>query len=294
MRIVFISIIVAGLCLLYPLQSWIERAAPREVISEETLYFSSGEAIKKMSLGLHGLTANVYWIRTLQYFGKKIDEHGGLQAAAASTRDIKMDSLAPLLKIITTLDPHHVPAYRFGAIFLPERDFPAAVELLERGVRENPVEWRLYQDLGYMYWQAGDYEKASDWYERGSRIPAAPWWMHDLAGVMKIKGGTREAARAVYHSYLTSDDERIRAQAEYRLKQLRAFDEMDALNKVLARYKEQIGTCPSDLRQLAPALRSMNLALSQEGVPVDPNGFPYELNAEECKARLNKDSTIPR
>jgi len=104
MRIVFISIIIAGLCLLYPLQSWIERAAPREVISEEALYFSSGAAIKKMSLGLHGLTADIYWIRTLQYFGKKIDENGGLKAAA-NTRDIRMDLLAPLLEIVTTLDP---------------------------------------------------------------------------------------------------------------------------------------------------------------------------------------------
>jgi tetratricopeptide (TPR) repeat protein len=293
MRIVFVSIIVAGLCLLYPLQSWIERAAPRGVMSEEALYFSSGETIKKMSLGLHGLTADVYWIRTLQYFGKKIEQSGGLRAAA-NTRDIRMDLLAPLLKIVTTLDPRHVPAYRFGAIFLPERDFPAAVELVERGVRENPSEWRLYQDLGYMHWQAGDYERASDWYERGSRIPGAPWWMRDLAGVMKIRGGTRETARAVYHSYLSSDDERIRAQAEYRLKQLQAFDEVDALNGALARYKGQTGACPSDLRQLAPALRAMGFTLSQERVPIDPNGFPYELDVAECKARLNKDSTIPR
>jgi tetratricopeptide (TPR) repeat protein len=293
MRAVFISILVAGLCLLYPLQGWVERASPREAVSEETLYFSSGETVKKMSLGLHGLAANVYWIRTLQYFGKKIDQHGGIRAAA-NTRDIKMDLLAPLLKIITTLDPRHVPAYRFGAIFLPERDFPAAVELLERGVRENPNEWRLYQDLGFMYWQVGDYENASQWYERGGRVPDAPWWMRDLSGVMKIKGGTRETARAVYSSYLNSDDERIRAQAEYRLKQLQASDEMDALNRALARYKEQTGACPSDLRQLAPALRAMRFPVNQEFMPVDPSGFPYRLKAEECRVDLHHDSTIPR
>ena len=293
MKAVFITIIIAGLGLLYPLQSWVERAAPREAVSEETLYLSSGETIKKMSLGLHGLAADIYWIRTLQYFGKKIDENGGLQAAA-NTRDIEMSLLAPLLKIVTTLDPHHIPAYRFGAIFLPERDFPAAVELLERGVSENPDEWRLYQDLGFMYWQARDYESAARWYERGSEVPNVPWWMRDLAGVMKIKGGTREAARAVYSNYLNSDDERIRAQAEYRMKQLQAFDEIDALNRLLARYKEQTGACPNDLRQLLPALRSMGFALDQESRPVDPNGFPYELKGGECRADLHRDSTIPR
>ena len=286
-----ISIILVGLGLLYPMQRWIDTTSPHMVISDESLYFASGDTIKKMSLGLDGLVADIYWIRTVQYFGGKLYEN---QEAGSNTRDIRMELLAPLLNIIVRLDPHHMSAYRFGAIFLPERDLPAAIDLLERGIRENPDEWRLYQDLGFIYWQSGDYAKAAEWYERGSRVPGALWWMRDLAGVMKIRGGSRETARIIYEGYLSSEDETIRAQALGRLKQLRSLDERDAINDLLDRYKQQVGTCPGSFRPLAPALKTLGLSLSDDLTPVDPDGFPYELGAENCKAELYKESTIMR
>lgn len=285
-------VIIAGLGLIYPLQRWIETTTPREAIAEESLYFASGETIKRMSLGLDAIVADVYWIRTVQYFGRKLLD-SGQPLSSASTQNIRMDLLAPLLKIIVTLDPHHIPAYRFGAIFLPERDFSAAVELLERGVRDNPAEWRLYQDLGYMYWQAGDYEKAAEWYDQGGRIPGAMWWMRDLAGLMKIRGGSRETARAIYSRYLESDDENIRAQAATRLNQLRSLDERDALNSLLDRYRQQTGACPNSLRALAGVLRSLGFNLNEESIPLDPGGAPYVLNTHECRAELSPDSKIP-
>jgi hypothetical protein len=118
--------------------------------------------------------------------------------------------------------------------------------------------------------------------------------MRDLAGLMKIKGGSREAARAVYSTYLTSDDQNVRAQAVERLKQLRSLDELDAINALLARYKEQTGACPSDIRVLASRLRPMNLTVNDDSMPVDPNGFAYAYNAARCKAELAWESTVPR
>jgi tetratricopeptide (TPR) repeat protein len=291
-RAIPILIIVVGLGLLYPIERWISRTSPREVISEETLFFSSGKTIKKMSLGLEGLAADIYWIRAVQYFGRKLIDSGQPLSAAASS-NIRMDLLAPLLNIIVELDPHHISAYRFGAIFLPERDLAAAIDLLEKGIRENPNEWRLYQDIAYINWQAGDYEKAAEWYERGSRIPEARWWMRDLAGLMRIKGGSRETARAIYERYLESDDQQIRSQAIERLKQLRSLDELDAINALLARYREQAGYCAASLRELAPRLRAMGIKLNTDLIPVDPNGFAYVLDQSSCKARLAPDSTIP-
>ncbi|HET8675048.1 MAG TPA: hypothetical protein VFO63_04605, partial [Blastocatellia bacterium] len=148
-RAIPFAIIVAGFCLIYPLQRHIDSTTPREVISEEKLYFASGETIKKMSLGLHGLAADIYWIRTIQYFGRKLIDSRvpGEPLSGSNTAEIRMDLLAPLLDIVVTLDPQHIAAYRFGAIFLPERDLPAAISLLERGIEANPKQWRLYQDL---------------------------------------------------------------------------------------------------------------------------------------------------
>jgi tetratricopeptide (TPR) repeat protein len=291
-RIIPISILLTGLALLYPMQRWIDTNLPREVINEETLYFSSGEKIKKMSLGFDGLVAEIYWIRAVQYFGRKLTAEENL--SIANLRDIRMDLLAPYLDIVVTLDPHHIPAYRFGAIFLPERDVAAAINLLERGIRENPDQWRLYQDIGYIHWQMKDYEKAADWFERGGRIEGARWWMRDLAGVMRIKGGSRDVARAVYTSYLESEDENIRTQAELRLLQLRAFDEIDAINIFLDRLKDQPLTCQAKLRSLARRLnKEHGIAFNEEMMPLDPSGYPYEIDPATCQVKIARESKVP-
>ncbi len=302
-RIFPVAILVAGLAALYPMQRWIDLGSSSRSTSEEALFLSSGKTIKKMSVGLGGIAADIYWIRTVQYFGRKVIDSGKPLSSAVS-KDLQMDLLAPLLDIVVTLDPQHVPAYRFGAMFLPERDMPAAIALVEKGISENPNEWRLYQDLGYIYWQAGrassgdeqtaNYAKSAEWYERGGEVSGAPWWMRDLAGLMKIKGGSREAARAVYSTYLTSDDQNVRAQAIERLKQLRSLDELDAINSLVARYKEQTGACPSDLRVLASGVRSLNLDVNDQLIPVDPDGFAYTYNPAKCKAELAWESTVPR
>lgn len=302
-RAIPITILLVGFAALYPLQRWIDRTPPPATASAETLYLASGATIKRMSLGLEGLTADIYWIRTVQYFGRKLID-SGVPLSAGASKNIRMDLLAPLLDIIVTLDPQHMAAYRFGAIFLPERDLPAAIALLEKGVANNPNDWRLYQDLGYIYWQAGnnvagdararDYAKATEWYERGSQIPGAIWWLRDLAGYMKIEGGSRAAAYAIYSSYLTSDDENIRAQAVVRLKQLRALDQIDAINALLAGYKKATGECLKDLRALAPRLRALKIPLNDEQWPWDPDHYPYVLDIESCTVQLGPGSTVPR
>lgn len=296
------AILLLGLSLLYPMQQWIDRGTPPATAGEETMYLS-GATIKKMSFGLEALAADVYWIRTVQYFGHKLID-SGKPISSATIKDIRMDLLAPLLNIVVTLDPHHLAAYRFGAIFLPERDTQAAIDLVEKGIRENPDEWRLYQDLAYIYWQAGNtssekeqtenYAKASYWYDRGANVPGAPWWMHDLSGLMNIRGGSREAARAVYSSYLNSDDLNIRAQAIDRLKQLRSVEELEAINALLSQYKQQTGECPADLRVFASKLRAMKLTLDDDLSPVDPDGFAYAYERAKCRAEIANESTVSR
>lgn len=285
-------ILAIGLALLYPMQRWRDGKWPREVISDETLYLSA-DALKRLSPGVSGLVADIYWIRTVQYFGRKLLATDN--PLRANLRELRLDLLGPLLNIVVTLDPHHIPAYRFGAIFLTELDERAAVNLLERGIRENPEEWRLYQDLGYIHWQARRYDQAAEIYDRGSRLPGAMWWMRDLAGLMRIKGGSRDAARKIYAGYLEDEDPKIRAQAAERLKQLDALDEIDAMNALLDQYKKQRGGCPEALRALAPYLKAMGFDRFGEDLsPLDPDGFPYELDPNGCRAALSPKSTIMR
>ncbi|HEY6328188.1 MAG TPA: tetratricopeptide repeat protein [Blastocatellia bacterium] len=289
-RICFV-VMFLGLAVLYPLQRWMDTASPRQVVSDETLFFSSGPAIKRMSLGLDGLVADIYWMRAVQYFGNKViaGRYSGAGGDAA-----RIDLLAPLLNIIVDLDPHHITAYRFGAIFLPEQDPQAAIDLLNKGIERNPDDWHLYQDLGFIYWHMGDYAKAAEVYDQGSNIEGSLWWMRDLAGFMRVKGGSRDAAREVYEHYLNSDDPTIRSQAVFRLRLIHSLDEVDAINRLLSRYKSETGRCPSDLKVLARWLQPAGVPLNDDLEPVDADGFPLVLDQAACTVAISPSSDLPR
>src|SRR5579859_2965071 len=87
----------------------IDAIRPRATISD-ALYIISPKTVKRASLGFDGLMACIYWTRTVQYFGHR-----------HFLRSHTYNELAPLLEITTTLDPHMIPAYQFGASFLAPR-----------------------------------------------------------------------------------------------------------------------------------------------------------------------------
>lgn len=188
-------LLIAGLCLSTAAQNWIDAEARDPVGSEETMYVSSAEALRRASLGFTGLFADVYWIRTAVYFGENFEQ----QRQTNEVFDIsRLRLLKPMLALVTDLDPHHIAAYRFGGFFLQYENADEAINFIERGIRNNPGEWRLYQDLGFAYWRQGKFKEATEAYSRGGQLPGAPAWMQPLAATMLIKGGDHETARQVF------------------------------------------------------------------------------------------------
>lgn len=189
-------------------KDWLD-LQPRHVMpADEPMYLTSGETLKRASFGYHAVLADWYWIRTIHYFGSRVEAQRG-RLDALDLRE--MPWLKDLLAMTVALDPHHVAAYRFGAFFLASTDTAYALHFAREGLRENPQEWRLYHDLGFLYWRLGRYREAADAYERGSRISGAPLWMQSMAAAMLARGGERETARAIFTQLLEStDDEFIR------------------------------------------------------------------------------------
>ncbi len=234
---------------------------------EEVLYISSPKALKKMSLGYDGLLAEIYWTRAVQYFGSK--HHEGSH---------HFDLLAPLLEITTTLDPHLLVAYEYGANFLapkppsgcgmPER----AIELEEYGIRNNPDEWRLYYNEGFIhYMDLKDYAGAADAFARGSRVPNAHPYLKVLAGSMAQHAGDLHMARLLWNTtYQTTQDKSVRANAAAHLRALQVDEDVTNLEALTGRYQQQTGRFPSSFSELQAAglLR---------GTPVDPLGHTYKL-----------------
>lgn len=219
--------LLVSLCLLVPLQAWLDAQPKPAVTLDDALYLKSGRALKAFSLGFHGWLADLYWLRTIQYFGGQVEaaQAGNAPVNLANTGHWKLDALPALLDIVTELDPQFIAAYRFGAAFLPEAN---AVELLERGLRANPADWRLALDLGYVHWRQRRFAGARAAYERGSRMPGAPGWLPVLAATVVAHGNDAATARAILLGlYESSTDEYVRAMC---LAQLQALPAVERLN----------------------------------------------------------------
>jgi len=261
-------------------------------VVDENLYLN-GKAAKRMSLGFNGLVADWYWMRSLQYVGRKImGVDGSISIDDLSELNLKL--LPSLLDSATTLDPEFQDPYEYAAVVLPAINVDEAIRITRKGIDANPSAWRLYQHLGYIYWQQHDYAAAAEIYGKGAQITGAPPWMEAMKARMEAQGGSRSTAREIYANMLEqSTDERIRDMAQRRLWQLDAFDQIDALQKVLTTYNERTGRCPSSWRELQPVFRAAGLEMDLSGAPLDPSGTPYMFGDTNCKVQLDPKSKVP-
>jgi tetratricopeptide (TPR) repeat protein len=267
--------IVAGACVVICLAASavtvrrIDELRPQATL-EEVLYLSSPKVLKRASLGYDGLLADIYWTRAVQYFGGR--HHDGAQS---------YNLLYPLLDITTHLDPQLVAAYQFGASFLappppdgagqPER----AIQLMEYGVQNNPNNWKLYYDLGFVYYMnLKDYRKAADAFDRGSKAPDAHPFVRLLAAQMAEHAGDFDTARMMWSAtYQNSQDRLIRQNAAEHLRALRVDEDVTHLQEAVTRFGERTGRLPANMSELASAERL-------PGIPVDPDRHPYKLTPE--------------
>jgi tetratricopeptide (TPR) repeat protein len=251
------------------LLSHIDQIRPRAAI-EDALYINSPKLVKRASLGFDGLMACIYWTRTVQYFGNR-----------RNNQSQTFNELAPLLEITTELDPHLFPAYQFGASFLapaapngagePER----AIQLMEYGIKNNPNNWQLYYNLGFVYYtELKDYRKASQVFAQGSNVPGAHPFLKVLAAQMAVHAGDLGTARLLWSAtYEATHDTYIRQNAVEHLRAIQVEEDVTQLEAAVTRFEKSVGYPPSSMAELA-------IAEHLPGIPVDPDGHPYILTLD--------------
>ena len=290
------GVVVLGLCTAAGLARWLESrrppADPAAQISEDI--YVRPDVARRMSLGFNGLVADWYWLRTLQYVGRKAEAYTG-RLQLDDLRPLNLRALGPLLEQTTALDPQFHAAYHYGAVVLSGTDPEAAVRLLKKGIAANPDRWRLHADLGYVYWQQSRFREAGEAYAAGARVAGAPAWLAAMAALMSTKGGSRDAARAIYREmFETTEDGQMKELAYNRLLQLRSLDERDALTRLLEVYRSRLDRCPESWRELAGFLNAAGVPTDAGGAPLDPSGAPYALRAGKCEIDLSERSQILR
>ncbi|HEY0384661.1 MAG TPA: hypothetical protein VGC64_01555 [Pyrinomonadaceae bacterium] len=298
--VLLLFVIVIGLGGVVALSRWIEgHRPPVDAALEEEKLYVTGATARRMSLGFSGLVADWYWMRALQYVGRKILDHPG-EVQLDDLQKLNLNLLYPLLDTATTLDPQFTAAYEYGGIVLPAINDEDAIRLLQKGLVNNPSYWRFHQYLGYIYWKRGDFKTASAVYAEGARVTGAPQWMQQMSARMEAEGGSRATARAMYEQMLNqSDDENVRKLVERRLLQVDSFDERDAIRRVLAEFKQRRGRCAASWQEISGQLRTAlltggsHLRLDAQGVPLDPAGTPYFLINDGCDVDLDPRSEVP-
>ncbi len=281
MALLLMLVLPLGFAGIWRLQHGIDSQLASVSQERDDVLLRSGKLVKWMSLEYAPLMAGIYWTRVVQYYGNK---HVRGQA--------NLDLLWPLLDVTTTLDPNLIVAYRFGAMFLSQAPPTGAgrpdqaVELIRRGIQANPDYWRLYEDLGFVYYaDLKDYQKASEAFLEGSKKPDAQVWMKVMAAKIAAEGESFSTSMFLWEDiYESTSDPLIKENVLMRLKLLKAQEDCKQLDALADEYAKRNGRRPvrmDDLVQagLLPGLRK------------DPEGFVYVFG-EEGKAELNLDSPL--
>jgi len=275
--------VVLGFAGVWRLQQRID-VQQRTVESEDDqVMLRSSKLVKGLSLEYAPLVADIYWTRVVQYFGNK---HAGKQV------DLRL--LWPLLDVTSVLDPHLMPVYHFGSMFLsdaPPRGAgrpDLAVKLLERGLKANQEQWRLYYDLGFVYYfDMKDYSKASAAFYEGSKNPNAYFWMKVMAAKIATEGGSMETSNFLWQDvYNTTNDASVKENALTHLQLLRTQEDCKQIDGAADEYQKQFGRRPERISEMV--LSGLLL-----GEPVDPSGYPYVLS-EAGKAEMNPESPLKK
>jgi tetratricopeptide (TPR) repeat protein len=279
-----VCILILGSLLIVPVLRGIEARRGDPGPDPDLLYFSSPSVVKKMAMGYDQILADIYWMRTIQYFGRR-DE--------ADRRTVRYKNLATLLDITTTLDPGLIDAYRTGAIFLGENEPVGAgqpeeaVKLLDKGIEANPNVWRLRFDQGLVYYlYLSDFDSAGRVWLEASRRPESPEWMSALAAKAFSQGDSMDLARSLWQQqYEETTRADIRENARNRLVSLQVAEDLWTLEYLLQAYRTANGKYPRSLSELSsPTVGKLPTA--------DPLGTPYRYDPESGSVSLSPQTKV--
>jgi tetratricopeptide (TPR) repeat protein len=202
-----IEIVVAAflLLVLYYSARAVETLSRRKY-QHEVMYLPSRRFIEEVSLGYRNLAADILWFRTIQYYG----------SYRMGENDIALFN--HLVDVITDLDPQFVFAYLFGALIIAEDlgCFREGIKFLEKGVRNNPDDWWLMFEMGFLYYvDARNYTEAMRCFRKASLMPGADDIARRFAAFVAAKAGHTETSIAMWKELArTSENPHIRALAE--------------------------------------------------------------------------------
>lgn len=205
---------------------------PPKAASDPRVFVPSPRFFLDASPAFRTAVADAYYLLMVQYYGEHVKT------------DMRFDSLPQMAELVTTLSPHFTRAYLFAAFALIDAGRPdVSYELLQRGWRANPGDWRFPAYAGFFVYRYGvGKEKglvASRWYQRAAAVPGSPDYLPRLAARLAAKGGDREKAVVMWGQAYLAGDKYARRKA------------VEGLEQILPKEKQ------ARMRALAPLVDTM-------------------------------------
>ncbi len=170
---------------------------PETAARNERLYFPSGKFLVESTVGFREAAADYLWFRFIQYYG----------AFAKDQNDLRyMDKV---IDGILTLDPRFVEAYHFAALvkWSDFGDFPAALDMLKRGVLANPQSAKLHFQVGFIHYVFfRDFPRAAMWFEAAGRCPDATDRERRFAAFARYRSGDDRVSLELWRTLLESTE----------------------------------------------------------------------------------------
>jgi hypothetical protein len=190
---------------------WVQKYRYRPYLHEK-LYLPSGKFVEEFSLGYRELAADMVWLSAIQYYGDFRKGNGDLRYFRG------------LIDIVTSLDPHFIFAYLFGALVVSEDmgAFDEGLSILQRGIARNPTSWQLPFEVGFLNLvNRRDFALAGRYFELASKLPGAPEYAERFAAFVYSRAGDSDSSIRLWEEYRDhAEDPYLKELAERYLQKL--------------------------------------------------------------------------
>ena len=248
----------------------LDRQRSAAVRAEELSYLPKGEYLKIAVLGYDQFAADLIWLKAVQHLGAARQSKGGFAWAYH------------VVNVVTDLDPKFLPAYlASGTILGVVAGLQyESIEILRKGMRENPEVWQLPYYIGYDYfYELCDPAKAAPYFQAAARLPNAPSYLPGLAARMTVAGGDPGAAlEFLQRLYGQTSDPRLREAIELKIKEVIVELDIRELQDGVHRYRARFGRVPRSLKELVAKGLVARL-------PEEPFGGRYEMDRSSGTVR---------
>lgn len=247
MRALLLALSVASIVGAQALIPHLEKAAPARIgqVGEGGVLLKPS-VLKVVALGFDNLLADLYYMKSIQYFGVK-----------DSSRE-PMVHMYSLINAAVSLDPKFDFAYRFGWTALmyndsrgEEANLEEADDLISRGAKNCSESYRAnFTYAFHLFYYMEDYGLAADYLDKTTSLTGVSAYAI-LAGRLRAQAGSPDVSIEFLERMLSEEkDPRVKEKLARRILELKGHKVILGLEKVAGKFLEDNGRYPADINEL--------------------------------------------